>query len=60
MSGVAALGANRAGLYINLVPVFAALFAVVLLGETLHTFHALAFVLVVGGVLIAQKATANQ
>ena len=60
MSGVAALGANRAGLYINLVPVFAALFAVVLLGETLFTFHALAFLLVVGGVLIAQQATAKQ
>lgn len=57
MAGVATLGANRAGLYINLVPVFAALFAVILLGETLFTFHAIAFLLVVGGVLIAQRAS---
>ncbi len=55
--GVGALGANRAGLYINLVPVFAALLAVSLLGEELHLFHALAFVLVVGGILLAQRFT---
>lgn len=53
--GVEALGANAAGLYINLVPVFGALLAVALLGETLHAFHAVAFVLVVGGITIAQR-----
>ena len=56
--GVGALGANRAGLYINLVPVFAALLAVSLLGEELYLFHALAFFLVVGGILLAQRAQA--
>lgn len=55
IAGVGALGANRAGLYINLVPVFAALLAVTLLNESLHIFHAVAFALVVGGILIAQR-----
>lgn len=55
--GVAALGANRAGIFINLVPVFAAILSVLLLGEQLHFYHALAFMLVVGGVLIAQRGT---
>lgn len=54
IKGVEALGANVAGLFINLVPVFGALLAVILLNETLHLFHALAFVLVVGGIMIAQ------
>ena len=58
--GVNALGANRAGLYINLVPIFAALLAVSLLGEELHVFHALAFVLVVGGILLAQRAESSK
>ena len=53
--GVAALGANRASLYINLVPVFAALMAVFLLGESLHPYHFLAFALVAGGLFIASK-----
>lgn len=55
IKGVEALGANTAGLYINLVPVFAAILAVLLLGEALHLYHALAFVLVMSGIMIAQK-----
>lgn len=55
IKGVEALGANTAGLYINLVPVSAAILAVLLLGESLHLYHALAFVLVMGGIMIAQK-----
>ncbi len=55
ISGVGALGANRAGLYINLVPVFAALLAVLLLGEQLHLYHLVAFFLVVGGIMLAQR-----
>lgn len=58
IKGVEALGANAAGLYINLVPVFGALLAVALLGETLFAFHAIAFVLVVGGITIAQRQAA--
>ena len=56
--GVEAFGANIAGLYINLVPIFGAILAVVLLGEQLFLFHALAFLLVVGGIMIAQHKPA--
>lgn len=55
IKGVEAFGANIAGLYINLVPVFGAILAVLLLGEQLYLFHAVAFVLVVGGIMIAQQ-----
>jgi drug/metabolite transporter (DMT)-like permease len=58
IKGVEAFGPNVAGLYINLVPLFGALLAVLLLGEQLHLFHALAFVLVVGGIMIAQHKRA--
>ncbi|MEP1209690.1 MAG: DMT family transporter [Rhizobiaceae bacterium] len=57
IKGVEAFGSNIAGIYINLVPVFGALLAVLLLGEQLYLFHAVAFVLVVGGILIAQRKT---
>ena len=56
--GVEKLGADLAGIYINLVPVFGALLAVALLDEALHPFHAVAFVLVVGGIMVAQKRNA--
>ena len=53
--GVEKLGANTAGLYINLVPVSGALLSVLLLGDTLHIYHGIAFVLVVGGITLAQQ-----
>ncbi len=55
IQGVEKLGANTAGLYINLVPVSGALLSVLLLGDTLYTYHAIAFVLVVGGITMAQQ-----
>lgn len=47
------VGAVRAGVLVHLMPVFASLFAVMLLGERVHLFHAAGFALVVGGALLA-------
>ena len=49
------IGSNRSGVFINLVPIFAAGMAVLLLGEQFHLYHALALALVVGGVWISQR-----
>ena len=54
MRGVALVGPSRAGIFTNLVPVFGALFAVVFLGEPFHLYHAVAMMLVLGGILIAE------
>ncbi|WP_102225583.1 DMT family transporter [Acidimangrovimonas sediminis] len=49
------IGSNRAGLFMNFVPVFGAILSVLVLGERLKPYHAAALVLVVGGVALAQK-----
>lgn len=54
IKGVEGIGANRAGLFINLVPVFGTLLSITLLGETLEYFHILALALVLGGIAIAE------
>lgn len=54
--GVERVGAVRAGVLVHLMPVFASIFAVVLLGEQVHLFHAAGFGLVAGGALLALKA----
>ncbi len=54
IKGVEGIGANRAGLFINLVPVFGTLLSLALLGEALQPFHVLALVLVLGGIAIAE------
>lgn len=55
IKGVEAIGANRAGLFINLVPVFGTLLSVALIGERLQLFHVIALVLTLGGIAIAEK-----
>jgi len=55
IKGVEGIGANRAGLFINLVPVFGTLLSVTLLGESLQLFHIVALALVLGGIAIAER-----
>ena len=55
MRGVELIGPGRAGVFVNLVPVFGAIMAVVILGEPFARYHVLALLLVVGGIAIAQR-----
>jgi drug/metabolite transporter (DMT)-like permease len=50
------IGPGRTGIFMNLVPLFSAIMAVALLAEPFAPFHAVALVLVVGGILLAQRA----
>ncbi len=53
--GVELIGPGRAGLFVNLVPVFAALLAVAILGEPFRWYHGLALALVLGGIWLAER-----
>jgi drug/metabolite transporter (DMT)-like permease len=59
MRGVELIGPGRAGVFVNLVPVFGAIMAVAILGEPFGTYHVLALLLVVGGIAIAQRGSAG-
>lgn len=54
MRGVAIIGPARAGVFINVVPVVAALLAVAILGEAFEGYHAVALGLVLGGVGLSE------
>lgn len=54
--GVERIGANRAGLFINLVPIFATLMSITILGEDFHLYHAIALALVLGGIGLAERS----
>jgi drug/metabolite transporter (DMT)-like permease len=53
--GVELIGANRAGLFINLVPIFGTLLSIILLGEDFRLYHAIALALVFGGIWLAER-----
>lgn len=52
--GVELIGANRAGLFVNLVPIFGTLLSIVILGEDFRTYHAVALMMVLGGIWLAE------
>ncbi|MCT8997978.1 DMT family transporter [Chelativorans intermedius] len=48
------IGANRAGLFVNLVPIFGTLLSILILGETFQLHHAVAMALVFCGIWLAE------
>ena len=54
-AGVATLGAQRAGAFLHLVPLFGAILSVLLLGEQPHPYHAIGLLLIIAGVTIAAR-----
>ena len=53
--GVELIGANRAGIFSNLIPIFGTGLAILILGEPLERFHVAALVLVVAGIWLAER-----
>lgn len=57
--GVIALGANQASIFLNFIPLFATLFAVIFIGETLHFAQILGGIAVIFGTIIANSKGAS-
>ena len=55
MRAIELIGPGRAGVFVNLVPVFAPILAVLIIGEPFGLYHALALALVLGGIFIAER-----
>ncbi|MEZ5870979.1 MAG: DMT family transporter [Nitratireductor sp.] len=53
--GLESIGSNRGGVFINVVPIFASVMAIFMLGEDFHLYHAVAIILVLIGVWMSQK-----
>lgn len=53
--GVELLGANRAGLFLHLMPVFGSLMAMLFLGEHFRSFHAAGILLILSGIVLATR-----
>ncbi|MCP1337431.1 DMT family transporter [Futiania mangrovi] len=53
--GVEMVGANRAGVFFHLIPLYGSFLAVVFLGERFLPSHGIGLVLVIGGILITTR-----
>ena len=54
IQGVGLIGPSRAGVFVNLVPVFASIMAVFYLRETFESYHAVSLALVLGGIWLSE------
>ncbi len=59
IKGVDLIGPGRAGVFINLVPVFASVLAVILIGESFELFQAIALFAVLGGIWVSERGKAT-
>jgi drug/metabolite transporter (DMT)-like permease len=55
--GVEIIGANRAGPFLHLIPLFTALMGALFLGEVLAPFHIAGFAMILAGVWLASRKT---
>jgi len=53
--GAESIGPNKTGLFINLIPVFASIMAILWLGETLRIYHIGGMLLIFGGMLLFNR-----
>jgi drug/metabolite transporter (DMT)-like permease len=53
--GVQRVGPSIAGFFSNLTPLFAAVMSAAFLGELPHAYHAVAFALIVGGIVVSSR-----
>jgi drug/metabolite transporter (DMT)-like permease len=53
--GVHLIGAPRAGVFINLVPIFASAFSAVLIGEKFYLFHLIGLICVLTGIWLVER-----
>lgn len=53
--GVQRVGPSIAGFFSNLTPLFAAVMSAAFLGELPHVYHAIAFALIVGGIVVSSR-----
>ncbi len=53
--GVELIGANRAGPFFHLIPVFGSAIAILFLGERPELYHGIGYALIVAGIAVAQR-----
>ena len=56
IKGVEIVGAARAGVFVNLVPIFGAIFVVVVLKESIEIYHVLSLAFVFLGIWISERS----
>ena len=59
IKGIAIIGANRAGVFLHLMPVFGSIMAIILFDEKFMFYHLLGAIFIIGGITLSNKRIKN-
>ncbi|MBS57016.1 MAG: hypothetical protein CMP16_03980, partial [Rickettsiales bacterium] len=57
--GVLIIGANRAGVFLHLIPLFSSIWAIFILGERFSIYHAFGISFIIAGIILANYKTSK-
>ena len=55
IKGISIIGANRAGVFLHLMPIFGAVMAIILFDEKFMFYHLLGAVFIISGITLSNK-----
>ena len=59
IKGIALIGANRAGVFLHLMPIFGAIMAMIIFDEKFMFYHILGACFIIIGILLSNKKVKN-
>ena len=59
IKGINIIGANRAGIFLHLMPIFGAIMAMLIFNEKFMFYHILGAVFIIMGISLSNKKTKN-
>ena len=59
IKGIAIIGANRAGVFLHLMPIFGAIMAMLIFDEKFMFYHFLGAIFIIAGIILSNKKTIN-
>ena len=59
IKGISIIGANRAGVFLHLMPIFGAIMAMIIFDEKFMYYHLLGAIFILAGIILSNKKTIN-
>ena len=59
IKGISIIGANRAGVFLHLMPVFGSIMAIILFDEKFMNYHIFGAIFIIAGITLSNKKTLN-
>ena len=59
IKGIAIIGANRAGVFLHLMPIFGAVMAMIIFDEQFMFYHFLGAIFILSGIILSNRKLSN-